>query len=147
FEAALELQRQLNERGEVSAEAIQSPTIDWRDPAVLRYHALQNRPYSVAEVRKNMVMYLKNQAGYKQRKGTEKKSGGTRKKTLAKKRASEKQGEEFAIDFKSLATKFPIVDWKTYVLAENFMYYQIFRANGSSKNYKIFSEMLDDFDR
>ncbi|GJT41648.1 putative ribonuclease H-like domain-containing protein [Tanacetum coccineum] len=30
-----------------------------------KYHALQNRPYSVAEVRKNMVMYLKNQAGYK----------------------------------------------------------------------------------
>ncbi|GKE95181.1 hypothetical protein Tco_1580036, partial [Tanacetum coccineum] len=127
FEAALELQRQLNERGEVSAEAIQSPTIDWSDPAVLRYHALQNRPYSVAEVRKNMVMYLKNQAGYKQsffkgmkyeeirpifekvwdqkhsfvpmdsedkEKGTEKKSGGTRKKTLAKKRASEKQGDQ-----------------------------------------------------
>ncbi|GJW92814.1 hypothetical protein Tco_0172486 [Tanacetum coccineum] len=27
------------------------------------------------------------------------------------------------------------------------MSYQIIRANGSSKNYKIFSEMLDDFDR
>ncbi|GJS90538.1 putative ribonuclease H-like domain-containing protein [Tanacetum coccineum] len=65
FEAALELQRQLNEREEVPAEVTQSQTIDWSDPAVLRYHALQNRPYSVAEVRKNMVMYLKNQAGYK----------------------------------------------------------------------------------
>ncbi|GKA44224.1 reverse transcriptase domain-containing protein [Tanacetum coccineum] len=27
------------------------------------------------------------------------------------------------------------------------MYYQIIKADGSSKNYKIFSEMLDDFDR
>ncbi|GKB60302.1 hypothetical protein Tco_0916488 [Tanacetum coccineum] len=27
------------------------------------------------------------------------------------------------------------------------IYYQIIRADGSSKNYKIFSEMLDDFDR
>ncbi|GKE04761.1 hypothetical protein Tco_1396779 [Tanacetum coccineum] len=77
--------------------------------------------------RKNMVMYLKNQAGYKKsffkgmkyeeirpifekvwdqthtfvpmdsedkEKGIEKKSGGTRKKTLAKKRASEKQGDQ-----------------------------------------------------
>ncbi|GKA93236.1 hypothetical protein Tco_0815222 [Tanacetum coccineum] len=35
------------------------------DPVVLRYHAQLNRPYSVAEVRKNMVMYLKNQGGYK----------------------------------------------------------------------------------
>ncbi|GJS53379.1 hypothetical protein Tco_0626741 [Tanacetum coccineum] len=175
FEAAMELQRQLNEREEVPYEATQSQTIDWSDLAMLRYHALQNRPYSVVEVRKNMVMYLKNQAGYKQsyfkgkkyeeirpifekvwdqihtfvpmdsedkEKGTKKKSG-SRKKTLAKKRA----GEEFAMDFEPLATKFPIVDWKTNVLAENFMYYQIFRADESLKNYKIFSEMLDDFDR
>ncbi|GKG08115.1 hypothetical protein Tco_0333947, partial [Tanacetum coccineum] len=41
-------------------------TIDWSDPAMLRYHALKNRPYSVAEVRKNMIMYLKNQSRYKQ---------------------------------------------------------------------------------
>ncbi|GKE43235.1 hypothetical protein Tco_1470519, partial [Tanacetum coccineum] len=40
-----------------------------------------------------------------------------------------------------------IVDWQTHVLTENFMYYQIIRADGGSKNYKIFSEMLDDFDR
>ncbi|GJZ77397.1 hypothetical protein Tco_0642069 [Tanacetum coccineum] len=51
------------------------------------------------------------------------------------------------MEIESLATKYPIVDWKTHVLTENFMYYQIFRADGSFKNYKIFSEMLDDFDR
>ncbi|GJX48510.1 hypothetical protein Tco_0273700 [Tanacetum coccineum] len=55
--------------------------------------------------------------------------------------------EEFSMQIESLATKYPIVDWKTYILTENFMYYQIFRADGSVKNYKIFSEMLDDFDR
>ncbi|GJU00976.1 hypothetical protein Tco_1111314 [Tanacetum coccineum] len=27
------------------------------------------------------------------------------------------------------------------------MYYQIFRGDGSSKNYKVLSEMLEDFDR
>ncbi|GJY17539.1 hypothetical protein Tco_0389030 [Tanacetum coccineum] len=37
----------------------------WNDPSVIRYHALQNKPRSVAEVRKNMIMYLKNQGGYK----------------------------------------------------------------------------------
>ncbi|GKC34016.1 hypothetical protein Tco_1046400 [Tanacetum coccineum] len=151
-----------------------------------------------------MVMYLKNQGGYKmnyfkgmkyedirpifekvwdqiqsfapmdseKEKGSEKK--GSRKKTLARKRASGKDSEEsmkkqkleddtkkedlkayldiilgddVAADIESLATKYPIVDWKTYVLTENFMYYQIIRADGGSKNYKIFSEMLDDFDR
>ncbi|GJY00883.1 hypothetical protein Tco_0359035 [Tanacetum coccineum] len=151
-----------------------------------------------------MVMYLKNQGGYKmnyfkgmkyedirpifekvwdqiqsfapmdseKEKGSEKK--GSRKKTLARKRASGKDSEEsmkkqkleddtekedlkayldiipgddVAADIESLATKYPIVDWKTHVLTENFMYYQIIRADGGSKNYKIFSEMLDDFDR
>ncbi|GJY61473.1 hypothetical protein Tco_0462130 [Tanacetum coccineum] len=55
--------------------------------------------------------------------------------------------DDIDIDIESLATKYPIVDWKTHVLTENMMYYQIIRAEGSSKNYKIFSEMLDDFDR
>ncbi|GJW33705.1 hypothetical protein Tco_0053737 [Tanacetum coccineum] len=192
--------------------------INWNDLDVLRYHAVQNRPFSKAEVRKNMCTYLKNQGGYKmsyfkgmsyedirpifervrdqnqafvpkdseiekevmKRPGfdlqqeSSKKTGGSRKKTLARKRAGEKQSkegakrqkteyekekeelkayldlvprEEFAMEIESLGTKYPIVDWKTHVLTENFMYYQIIRADGGSKNYKIFSEMLDDFDR
>ncbi|GJW72949.1 hypothetical protein Tco_0132319 [Tanacetum coccineum] len=56
-------------------------------------------------------------------------------------------GDDIAINVESLAAKYPIVDWKIHILTENMMYYQIIRANGSSKNYKIFSEMLDDFDR
>ncbi|GJV40189.1 hypothetical protein Tco_1418629 [Tanacetum coccineum] len=55
--------------------------------------------------------------------------------------------EETPIEIESLSTKFPIVDWKTVVLTETFMYYQVFRGDGSSKNYKILSEMLQDFDR
>ncbi|GJW99591.1 putative ribonuclease H-like domain-containing protein [Tanacetum coccineum] len=55
--------------------------------------------------------------------------------------------DDVAIDVESLATKYPIVDWKTHILNENMMYYQIIKADGSSKNYKIFSEMLDDFDK
>ncbi|GJU09869.1 hypothetical protein Tco_1132265 [Tanacetum coccineum] len=63
FKTALELQRQLDEREEVAAK--EAHDIDWSDPSVLRYHALQNRSFSVAEVRKNMCLYLKNQGGYK----------------------------------------------------------------------------------
>ncbi|GJS46338.1 hypothetical protein Tco_0596459 [Tanacetum coccineum] len=55
--------------------------------------------------------------------------------------------DDVAIDVESLTTKYPIVDWKAHILNENIMYYQIIRADGSSKNYKIFSKMLDDFDR
>ncbi|GJR15105.1 hypothetical protein Tco_0797757 [Tanacetum coccineum] len=98
-------------------------------------------------------------------KGSEKK--GSRKKSLARKREGTKRQkieddiekeelkayldlvprEEFAMEIESLGTKYLIVDWKTHVLTENFMYYQIIKADGGSKNYKIFSEMLDDFDR
>ncbi|GKA26316.1 hypothetical protein Tco_0712425, partial [Tanacetum coccineum] len=114
--------------------------INWNDPDVLRYHAVQNRPFSKAEVRKNMCTYLKNQGGYKmshfkgmsyedirpifervwdqnqafvpkdseiekevmKRPGfdlqqeSSKKTGGSRKKTLARKRAGEKQSKEGA---------------------------------------------------
>ncbi|GJU56307.1 uncharacterized mitochondrial protein-like protein [Tanacetum coccineum] len=56
-------------------------------------------------------------------------------------------GDDIAMDFESLATKYPITDWKTHILTENMMYYQIIRADGSSKNYKIFNGILDDFDR
>ncbi|GJW05517.1 hypothetical protein Tco_1564373 [Tanacetum coccineum] len=54
--------------------------------------------------------------------------------------------EDVAKDVESLSTKYTIVDWKTYTLSENFMYYKIIRGDGSSKNYKILSEMLYDFD-
>ncbi|GJU23281.1 hypothetical protein Tco_1156623 [Tanacetum coccineum] len=55
--------------------------------------------------------------------------------------------EEASIEVESISTKFPIMDWKTCVLTETFMYYQVFRGDGISKKYKILSEMLEDFDR
>nr|GEW74445.1 hypothetical protein [Tanacetum cinerariifolium] len=58
-----EIAKQLQE---AIAEADSAHDIDWNDSAVLRYHALQNRSFSVAEVRKNMCMHLKNRGGYKQ---------------------------------------------------------------------------------
>ncbi|GJY87250.1 putative ribonuclease H-like domain-containing protein [Tanacetum coccineum] len=235
---ALELQRQLDEREEVAAK--EAHDIDWSDPSVLRYHALQNRSFSVAEVRKNMCLYLKNQGGYKMShfkgmsyedirpifervwdqnqafipmgseiekevmkrsgfdlqqesskpveeeivqqddvvaeqavKESSRTAGGRRKKSLARKRAKETLSEESAkkqkledhtekeelqvylnivpeeesLNIESLATKYPIVDWETQILANDQYYYQIKRADGSVKHYKIFSAMLYDFDR
>ncbi|GJV79860.1 putative ribonuclease H-like domain-containing protein [Tanacetum coccineum] len=51
------------------------------------------------------------------------------------------------VTIESLATKYPIGDWKTHILAVDNMYYQIVKADGSAKFYKIFSAVLDDFDR
>ncbi|GKB64448.1 hypothetical protein Tco_0920634 [Tanacetum coccineum] len=202
------------------SEAKLSKKIDWNDPYVIRYHAQKMKPNTVAQARRNMVKYLKNQENYKisdfkgmsyneirpifekvwdfnqhiepmdlehgseRMKSTEKieeedvdtqkemkevskESGAKRKKSLPRKSTRSKRQkvelddekedlkgyldivprEDVAEDVESLSTKYPIMDWKTCVLTENFMYYQIFRADGSSKNYKVLSEMLEDFDR
>ncbi|GJW26160.1 hypothetical protein Tco_0039971 [Tanacetum coccineum] len=235
LKAALELQRQLDQRQEVPTQATQTYKIDWNDPSVLRYQAMKNRPVSIAQARRNMITYLKNQGGYKksyfkrmsyndirpifervwdhvntfilirseikegsskpsERKASkpvkeeriqeedvkpeqieiEKKVAGTRRKTLARRRSGEKKSEEnvkrqkleddaekeelrvymdifpredIPISVESLGTSYPIVDWKTYVELENLMFYEIIKGDGSSKCYKIFTEMLNDFDR
>ncbi|GJY85698.1 hypothetical protein Tco_0499724 [Tanacetum coccineum] len=55
--------------------------------------------------------------------------------------------EEVAIDAIPLATKPPtIVDWKIHKEGKK-NYYQIIRANGSSKMYLMFSHMLKRFDK
>ncbi|GJT42380.1 hypothetical protein Tco_0951095 [Tanacetum coccineum] len=55
--------------------------------------------------------------------------------------------EEVANDVIPLATKPPtIVDWKTHKEGKN-NYFQIIRADGSSKMFRIFSQMLKSFNR
>ncbi|GJW00392.1 hypothetical protein Tco_1555643 [Tanacetum coccineum] len=49
FEKALEFQKQLDEREDVVSKSSQVHDIDWSDHAVIRYHTLQNRSFSVAE--------------------------------------------------------------------------------------------------
>ncbi|GJW58743.1 hypothetical protein Tco_0105474 [Tanacetum coccineum] len=99
----------------------------------------------------------------KEMKEVGKESGAKRKKSLPRKRRTVKrqkleedvEKEELKgfldiiprEDVESLSTKYPIMDWKTYTLTKNFMYYQVFRGDGSSKNYKVLSEMLEDFYR
>ncbi|GJY59169.1 hypothetical protein Tco_0459061 [Tanacetum coccineum] len=164
---------------EVVAEADQAHDIDWSDPAVLRYHALQNRSFSVTEVRKNMCMYLKNQGGYKLshfkgmsyedirrifervwdqnnafvpkdseiEKEVMKRPGFNFQQKSSKKRSREDSDEDNAkkqkleddVEKKELRDSMDVVPRDDiYIDSE---------ADGSSKNYKIFSEMLDDFDR
>ncbi|GJW20376.1 hypothetical protein Tco_0030998 [Tanacetum coccineum] len=156
------------------AEAIRSQELngmkDWNDPSVIRYHALKMKPKTVVQARRNMVwdfnqhiepMDLEHGSErmkspekieeedvdtQKEMKEVSKESGAKRKKSLPRK-STRIPREDVAEDVESLSTKYPIVDWKTYTLSENFMYYKIIRGDGSSKNYKILSEMLYDFDR
>ncbi|GKE58419.1 hypothetical protein Tco_1497604, partial [Tanacetum coccineum] len=47
------------------SEAKSSKKIDWNDPSVIRYHALKMKPKTIAQARRNMIKYLKNQGNYK----------------------------------------------------------------------------------
>ncbi|GJX93911.1 hypothetical protein Tco_0348497 [Tanacetum coccineum] len=53
------------ERQRAMAEAKSTKKIDWNDPSVIRYHALKMKPKTVAQARRNMIKYLKNQGNYK----------------------------------------------------------------------------------
>ncbi|GJR21953.1 hypothetical protein Tco_0970480 [Tanacetum coccineum] len=83
-------------------------------------------------------------------KGSEKK--GSRKKSLARKRAGEKQSEESTkrqkieddIEKEELKAYLDLVPREEFAMEIESLGT---KADGSSKNYKIFSEMLDDFDR
>ncbi|GJR84194.1 hypothetical protein Tco_0154979 [Tanacetum coccineum] len=79
-------------------------------------------------------------------KDSEKKAGGIRKKTFSRKRAGEKQSEESAKRQKMEddAEKEELRAYLDIITGDDVV---IIRANGSTKSYKIFIEMIDDFDR
>nr|GEU52777.1 retrovirus-related Pol polyprotein from transposon TNT 1-94 [Tanacetum cinerariifolium] len=125
--------------------------------AAERSEAIRNKPPIRTQVRNRMIAYLKHMESSKKRQKEVSYEESFKKQKLEE--DSDAKNEELiatldivsrddiAINVESLATKYLMVNWKTYILIENMMYYQIIRADGSSKNYKIFSEMLDDFDK
>ncbi|GJZ35009.1 hypothetical protein Tco_0580826 [Tanacetum coccineum] len=119
-----------------------------------------------------MCTYLKNMAGFthnqlKNKISNKDKAEGSKKRT--RKRLDEESvkrqkleddaekaelklcleivpNDDKPINIEPLATKLPIIDWKTQMLGEEICYH-IKRADGSSKMYKVFTTMLNDFDK
>ncbi|GJR89899.1 putative ribonuclease H-like domain-containing protein [Tanacetum coccineum] len=85
--------------------------INWNDPDVLRYHAIQNRPLSEAEVRKNM--YWDHNHAFVPKDSEIEKESLCKEEDEIKKYMQIVPVEEIAIDAIPLATKLLIiVDWK-----------------------------------
>ncbi|GJY04245.1 hypothetical protein Tco_0370185 [Tanacetum coccineum] len=125
------------ERQRAMSEAKSTKKIDWNDPSVIRYHALKMKPKTVAQARRNMVKYLKNQGNYKisDFKGIEKMKSPEKieeEDVDTQKEMKEVSKESGAKRKKSLPRKSKR---------------RFFKGDGSSKNYKVLSEMLEDFDR
>ncbi|GJW30542.1 retrovirus-related pol polyprotein from transposon TNT 1-94 [Tanacetum coccineum] len=53
------------ERKRAMDEATTTKNIDWNDPSVIRYHSLKMKPKTIAQARRNMIKYLKNQGNFK----------------------------------------------------------------------------------
>ncbi|GJU16283.1 hypothetical protein Tco_1144249 [Tanacetum coccineum] len=141
----------------------------------LRAEEQRRKPPTKAQKRNTMSTYLKNMAGYKHNQlktksfkdiqmlfdkemkrvntfvdmDTELVKGNENVEAEAeiKKHMEIVPDDDVAIDAIPLATKPPIiVDWK--IIKEGKMgYFQIIRANGSSKRYSSMIQMLKDFDR
>nr|GEY57075.1 retrotransposon protein, putative, Ty1-copia subclass [Tanacetum cinerariifolium] len=171
-EKALELQTHLYKREKYVEKGDQAKEIDWNDPTVLRYHALQNRPLSKDKVRKNMVMYVKNKEGYKQSYFKGMKYEDIRpifervdQKTKEKEEEVKAQAdsdqeveemklymwivpdEDISIDAIPLATKpLVIVEYKI-VNKGKISTYHITKADGSIKRYILMINWLENIDR
>ncbi|GKB91904.1 putative ribonuclease H-like domain-containing protein [Tanacetum coccineum] len=60
--------------------------------------------------------------------------------------------EDRAVNYETLATKYPIVGWESQIIGSDYQgndlsFWKITRVDGSPKLYKVFSMMLKDFDR
>nr|GEX36759.1 hypothetical protein [Tanacetum cinerariifolium] len=172
LEKALELQKQLDQRKEDVDKVDQTQDINRNDPEVLRYHVLQNRAFSKAEVRKNMFTYLKNQGGYKLSYFKGMKYEDMRPIFEMKQKLDEQTKEEveaqadtdqeiegmklyvkivpdedIAIDVIPLDTKPPVIVQYKIVKEGKISTYHIIRADRSTKRYTSMIKLLENIDR
>nr|GEY71927.1 hypothetical protein [Tanacetum cinerariifolium] len=90
---------------------------------IRKYQSLKRKPILVAQARKNMIVYLKNMAGYK----------------MAHFRVS-----EFKVE--ALQVKYPLIDWEIHFEGSR-SYWKIIRVGSITEAYQSFEDMLKGFDR
>ncbi|GJT43555.1 hypothetical protein Tco_0952270 [Tanacetum coccineum] len=116
----------------------------------LRAEEVRRKPPTKAQKRNQMPTYLRNMAGYKD---TQLKNKSFKEVQMLFDKEMKRVNsfvpidskivprDDEAVNVESLSTKYPIVDWKTHILIEDKMYYEIIRADRSTKFYKIFTAM------
>ncbi|GJS82495.1 hypothetical protein Tco_0749036 [Tanacetum coccineum] len=156
------------EREEVVAEATQAHDIDWSDPAG-GYKQSHFKGMSYEEIRPIFErVWDQNQSFVPMDSEKERES---RKKTLARKRAGEKQSDESAkrqkmkddtekedlkeylnivpvegLTIEALQTKYSLIDWEIYT-EDSRVYWKIIRVGDHTEIYQFFDDMLKNFDR
>ncbi|GJU83552.1 hypothetical protein Tco_1285917 [Tanacetum coccineum] len=119
--------------------------------AAQRAEQIRNKPPTKTQLRNKMITYLKNIDPDDENVKRQKLEDAADKKGL-KAYLKFVPDEDRAVNYETITTKYPIVDWESQIIGSDLQendlsYWKITRANGSSKFYKVFSMMLEDFDR
>nr|GEU82366.1 reverse transcriptase domain-containing protein [Tanacetum cinerariifolium] len=142
-----------------------------QDNTVMRYQALRRKLITKAQARKNIMVYLKNMAGFKmdffkekeieeeESKENKRKSESSEQKAAKKQRIDEEVKElkrhlqiipndedDVYTEATPLALKVPIVDYEIHI-ENNKPYYKIIRADGTHQLFLNFISLLRNFDR
>nr|GEV45815.1 reverse transcriptase domain-containing protein [Tanacetum cinerariifolium] len=138
LEKALELQKQLDQREEDVDKGDQTKDIDWNDPKVLRYHALQNKFFSKSKKQK-----LDEQTDEE----VEAQADTDQEVEEMKLYVKIVPDRDIAIDNIPLATK-PLVIVEYKIVKEGkISTYHIIRVDGSTKRYTLMNKLLENIDR
>nr|GEW43424.1 ribonuclease H-like domain-containing protein [Tanacetum cinerariifolium] len=143
---------------------------------IKQYQSLKRKPISVAQARKNMIVYLNNMAGYKiqyfkgitydQRHCSKKVLRSQEQKlnlrfsfyttdtpTINPAEISEEDVQNMLqiipmVEFKveALQVKYPLIDWEIYSEGSR-TYWRIIKVGRITQAYHSFEDMLKDFDR
>nr|GEU56532.1 hypothetical protein [Tanacetum cinerariifolium] len=102
-----------------------------------KYQSLKRKLVSIAHARKNMIIYLKNIAGYKMDYFRE----------MSKEDVQNMLEIVPVFEFKveALQVKYPIIDWEIHSEGSR-SYWKIIRVGGITKAYQIFEDMLKEKD-
>nr|GEW10808.1 ribonuclease H-like domain-containing protein [Tanacetum cinerariifolium] len=133
-----------------------------QDNAVMRFQALKRKPMSEAQARKNMMIYLKNMAGFKIDffKGMTYSVQAFLKNEEEEKQKMDEEAEKLKRHLQivasddddvftkatPLASKVPVVDYQIHY-ENNKPYYKIIKTDGTHKLFLSFITLLKNFDR
>nr|GEV08530.1 putative ribonuclease H-like domain-containing protein [Tanacetum cinerariifolium] len=152
---ARELEAELNANISWNDVADQVKRKERRDNTVMRYQALKRKPITKAHARKNMMVYLKNMAGFKMdffRGMTYTEISPIFKKHYNSIQAFLEKGEKEIEEegskrkFKSSEQKVSVVDYQIYH-EHNKPFYKIIRVDGTHQLFLSFITLLRNFDR
>nr|GEW47082.1 hypothetical protein [Tanacetum cinerariifolium] len=151
FKRAQVLQQQYDQKQEnidwnVIAEQMQEKHLD----NIKKYQSLKRKPISIAQARKNMIVCLKNMAGYKMEHFKEPTNKRVTKKTLLQESFKKLRAEvevlvsEFKVE--ALQVKYPLIDLEIHSKGSR-SYWKIISVSGITEAYQSFEDMLKGFDR